>query len=229
MLRAEGADRWHTSRSASPAERNSVVGFVYAARRADRAAGATQSRSISTDTERCRMDMETISRYLFLMLTIRPSTPSSGPCFTRTDWPSLRKGQGPRAKPDCNMARTAAISDSSTGRGFSPDPTIETTPGVISIGSLCCGSNLQNVYPENKGRSISLTRSDHLWRTRYKGRNVVNPLNWRASVTGRSKFDLVRMTYQLRSCIVFKWPHGEPLPNTFSLAPPFQSHEVNLN
>src|SRR6185437_1375929 len=110
-----------------------------------RETGITQSRSISTETERCRRPIDITSRRLFLTLRTIPSKPSSGPRRTRTDWPSRRKGQGDTARPELNIAWRARISVASTGVGPLCDPTIEMTPGVVRTGNLWRGSSLQNV------------------------------------------------------------------------------------
>ena len=54
--------------------------------------GYAHSRSISTETERCRRDTEATSRNPLLTARTTPSTPARGPRSTRIFWPAAMKG-----------------------------------------------------------------------------------------------------------------------------------------
>ena len=49
-------------------------------------------------------------------------------------WPTLRNCHGSKRNPEATMARTAAISESLTGSGLVPKPTLRTTPGAVTTG-----------------------------------------------------------------------------------------------
>src|SRR6187200_1724185 len=119
-----------------------------------------QSLSISAATERWSKGSDRIRRrFDFTSITI-PSRPARGPRSTETHWPTWTKGQGPQTSPDAMSCWMEKISRSETAVGVLPIPTIDNTPGETRMGSLCCTSNLQNVYPGNNGTSTDFILSD---------------------------------------------------------------------
>src|SRR5882762_11700367 len=92
-------------------------------------------------------------------------------------------GQGWLGSPDLTAAWIAAISVSSMATGVLPIPTMRETPGTIRIGNRFNGSRRQNTYPGKSGHSISLNRSDHRRRHRYRGRNDSKPIPLKWAVT----------------------------------------------
>jgi len=136
--------------------------------------GEIHSRSISTATARWSSVSES-TRRVFLSSTKIPSSPFNGPSRSRTFDPTFGMGHGVAASPDRHTACSASISASSTGSGFRPKLTTDTTPGVFITAVRIRASNRQNTYPGNSGFSSFLIRSDHFRRVEYSGRNSSRP------------------------------------------------------
>ena len=97
--------------------------------------GRTHSRSISTATDRWRSGTEIIKWYFFLISRVTPSRPFRGPFSITTPEPTANCGHGCKWRPDRITAWIASTSLSEIATGILPMPTIETTPGVMMIGS----------------------------------------------------------------------------------------------
>ncbi len=161
----------------------------------EEARGRTQSRSISTATERCNNVSDTTRRRRFFIATRIPSSPAIDPSSTTTASPALRKGQGSMGRPDVMNLRIAWSSSSGTGSGRLPKPTMCNTPGIVSTGSRRFISKEPKTYPGNNGNSICFLRSDHRESFRYKGRNSEYPFPLNVSETSFSQFDRTRSAY----------------------------------
>jgi len=156
------------------------------------ARGRTQTRSISTATERCKRLSDTTNRCEFLIWTSMPSRPASGPRSTRTPSPVLRNGHGSTARPDSTKRSIASISSRSIGSGTRPMPTTWSTPGMVRTGNRRFTSKAPKTYPGNRGSSICLAgpdRRDSFW---YRGRNSSYPLPFRLVATAFSQFERTR-------------------------------------
>ena len=139
-----------------------------------------------TETRTCRS---------FLISTMIPSNPRSGPLVTCTFCPRCEKGQGSYLLACCVTIRIESTSQSSKAAGPAPKLTKSKKPGIVIIGRRERRSVRQKRYPRNSGSWIVLTRSDQRRRTLYEGRNDSNPLSARWVATTPSNRVRTRTAY----------------------------------
>ena len=110
----------------------------------ERGSTLTRSRSISSNTDRCRRVTERTSRRRCLQLMTIPSTPARNPRLIRTLCPAPTNGNGWTGIWALIAVCKEAISTLERGAGMFPMPKTCITPGVVRIGSRTCMSKRQH-------------------------------------------------------------------------------------